>query len=178
LSTTIENNAEIPLLRIKFKIYPPQVSVNCHRHIVLSAKSFSTCAKDIASDPIVYRFLRDSWNAQLEAYHLLHLYEVPLSTRITALIQRAIRDMETSPFRYQFKPDTRPYFSHETLKLQLLEFVNRGVPCPNDGQVQLRCVAHREDQTIQNLATDRYRFAIPTVAIEGTYFVIHASELP
>ena len=36
---------------------------------------------------IFYRFLRESWNAQLESYHLLYTYELPFSTPVTTLIQ-------------------------------------------------------------------------------------------
>jgi hypothetical protein len=112
----------------------------------------------------------------LESYHLLYLYELPVGTRVTALIQRAVADMEASPFNYQFKLDTaRLYFSHETLQLQLLELVNRGL-VRNDGQIRLRRAAHREDQTISDLANDHNRFANPTLCIEGSRLVVNASE--
>jgi hypothetical protein len=133
--------------------------------------------QETSSDPIAYRFLRDSWNAQLESYHLLYLYELPVDTRVTALIQRAVSDMEASPFNYRFKSDTpRPYLSHETLHLQLLELVNRGVVRSNDGQIRLRRAAHRENQTISDLANDRNRFANPTICIEGNRLVVNTSE--
>jgi hypothetical protein len=112
----------------------------------------------------------------LESYHLLYLYELPIDMRVTALIQRAVADMEASPFNYQFKPDTpRPYFSHETLQLQLLKLVNRGL-VRNDSQIRLRRAAHREDQTISDLAHDHNRFANPTLCIEGSRLVVNASE--
>ena len=113
----------------------------------------------------------------MESYHILYLYEVPVDTCVTALIQRAVSDMEASPFNYQFKSDIhRPYLSHETLHLQLLELVNRGMVHSNDGQIRLGHAAHRENQMVADLANDRNRFANPTICIEGNHLVVNTSE--
>ena len=76
---------------------------------------------------ILYRFLQESWNAQLELYHLL--YKLPLSTSVITLIQSVVSDMKASPFQYSF---TLPwphcaYSSHEAFNLLLLKFKNRGL---------------------------------------------------
>ena len=126
---------------------------------------------------IFYRFLRESWNAQLESYHLLYLYELPLLTPVTTLVQRVVSDMKASPFQYSFKlPWThQAYSSHEALDLLLLEFKNRGLP-RNDNQIQLRPTPHRQNQTLEDLHNDRTRFGISSVAIEGTYFVVNMGQ--
>ena len=85
--------------------------------------------------------------------------------------------MEASPFNYQFKSDIRrPYLSHETLHLQLLELVNRGMVRSNDGQIQLCHAAHQENQMVADLANDRNHFANPTICIEGNHLVVNTSE--
>jgi len=125
---------------------------------------------------VAYRFLRESFSAKLEEFRLVYLYEFPLSTSIANFIERVVEDMEQSSFHYQFTPRTAASFSHqEVLPLQLLEVVNRGVPRPSDGQIRLRCAAH-SNLTIGNLAANRVRFAVPTVAIEGNCFIIHLGE--
>lgn len=122
----------------------------------------------------VYRFLRDSFNAQLEAYHLLYCYELPLQTTVSDLIKRVAADMQSSAFEYEFSAmldDPESYLPHERLPLVLLKLVNRGVPRTQDGLIRLIGEAHG-DLTIEDLAADNLRFAAP-VAIEGTRLVIH-----
>ena len=61
------------------------------------------------------------------AFYLLHAYELPLSTSVTALIERMAQDMEQSPFHYEFMVTVRAAASFspvEMLPLQLLEVVN------------------------------------------------------
>lgn len=125
------------------------------------------------SELLVYRFLRDSFNAKLEEFSLLYIYELPCSTPVTVLIQCVAHDMQLSPFNYQFAADMYgSHLAHERLPLQLLEVVNRGVPRAQDGQVRLRRAIHGI-QTISELAGDRARHAVLPLAIEGNCFVIN-----
>lgn len=127
---------------------------------------------------VAYRFLRESFNAQLQAYCLLYTYEFSLLTSVATLMERVIQDMERSPFSYQFTlaPRGTVSFSHgEMLHLQLLEIVNRGVPRQTDGQIRLRRAVHAT-LTIGDLVANRMHYAVPTVAIEGNHFVVHLGE--
>lgn len=124
-----------------------------------------------------YRFVLDSFNAKLESFHLLYNYELPLSTSISSLINTVASHMQSSPFNYQFRSSSSTFLlSHETLPLQLLEIVNRGVPRATDGQIRLRRTAHRL-LTLGDLATNRMHFAVPDIAIEGNQFVVHFGTL-
>ena len=94
---------------------------------------------------VAYRFLRESFNAKLQAYCLLYTYEFSLSTLVTTLMERVIQDMEQSEFFYQFTLALRgmvTFLCREMLPLQLLEIVNRGVPQQTDGQIRLRRAVH------------------------------------
>ena len=64
----------------------------------------------------------------------------------------------------------------ETLPLQLLEIINRGVPRPSDGQIRLRRVAPNTTMNIVALTGNQLHYAIPSLAIEGNNFVIHLSK--
>jgi hypothetical protein len=129
---------------------------------------------------VVYRFLRESFNAKLEEYCLLHFYELPLSVSVADFIHRVVEDMERCPLHYQFTtPSARgavAFSPQEVLPLQLLEIVNRGVPRPSDGQIRLHRTAHT-NLTIGDLTANRVHFAVPTVAIEANYFIIHFGEI-
>lgn len=96
-----------------------------------------------------------------------------MTTLVVDLIGRVANDMRASPFGYQFAVDSRGSFMpHETLDLQLLELVNRGMR-PSGGTIRLRRAPHRINQTIQDLATDRYRFAAAGINIEGSHFALN-----
>ena len=117
--------------------------------------------------------MQDSFNAKLEAYHLLYLYEVSVTTQVGDLIGRVVNDMRASPFGYQFTIDARGSFMpHETLDLQLLELVNRGTRL-HGHTIRLRRAPPRINQTIQDLATDRYRFAAAGINIEGNHLALN-----
>lgn len=163
-----------PLLRVKVKVYPPPVrNFSTHQMLIKYANSGLSQEMPHQSELLVYRFLRDSFNAKLEEFNLLYTYELPCSTSVTTLIQRVSSDMQSSSFNYQFTADTYgSHLAHERLPLQLLEFINRGVPRQQDGQVRLRRAIHGV-QTIVDLAGDRARHAVLPVAIEGNCFVIH-----
>ena len=126
----------------------------------------------------MYTLFRDSFNNKLESHGLIHRYEFPVSTPVTLLLERAASDMQTSPFGYQFAPNNSRgsfFLSHEVLPLQLLSFVNRGVPRPGDQQIRLRRAAHG-DQTIESLLSNRMLYAIPAFAIEGNHFVVNVGK--
>ena len=81
--------------------------------------------------------------------------------------------MRASPFGYQFTIDARGSFMpHETLDLQLLELVNRGTRL-HGRTIRLRRAPPRINQTIQDLATDRYRFAAAGINIEGNHLALN-----
>ena len=96
-----------------------------------------------------------------------------MTTLVVDLIGRVANDMRASPFGYQFAIDTHGSFMpHKTLDLQLLELVNRGMR-PSGSTIRLRCAPHHINQTIQDLATDRYRLAAPGVNIEGNHLALN-----
>jgi hypothetical protein len=121
----------------------------------------------------VYQFEQDTFNARLEEFNLLFHYEVPISMPITSLIDRITGDMQSSPFCYQFAPESRTFLlAHEALPLQLLQLVNRGVPRGKNANIHLRQAVHG-NKTVQHLAGDRLRFCVPSITIEGNYFTIY-----
>jgi len=61
---------------------------------------------------------------------------------------------------------------HETLSLQLLELVNRGSHL-NGGPIRLRRAPPRANQTIQDLAMDRMRFAYVNINMEGNHLALN-----
>jgi len=67
------------------------------------------------SDLILYTFLRDSFNAKLDEYHLLYLYDLPLTTLVTDLIHQVVNNLQQSSFAYQFSGNTRGSFCHMKL---------------------------------------------------------------
>lgn len=66
-----------------------------------------------------------------------------------------------------------PYLEHEALPLQLLEIMNSGHARPADGQVRLRVAAPPPQLTIGDIAANKTKYAVPSIAIEGTRLVIH-----
>jgi hypothetical protein len=120
----------------------------------------------------VYQFEQDTFNAKLEEYHLLYLYELPISMEIGTLIEHVVNDMQSSPFNYTFSPKPRTLLMHEALPFQLLQLVNRGIHRSSDGQIHLRRAVHRT-LTLQHLACDKMRYYNSSVSIEGNRFVIH-----
>lgn len=95
---------------------------------------------------------------------------------VVSLIEQVASEMEASDSHYQFAstPRSVSFLRTETLPLQLLEFVNRGIPRPNDLHVRLRRAALPTDTTIGDLLADRIRFAVTKLAIEGgNTFVIN-----
>lgn len=145
------------------------------KHASLTAMYIIFLQEDHSMEFFVYQFLRDSFNAKLEEYQLLHLYEIPLSTKIVDLLERVKADMEASAFNYQFShaPQGRSYLLHEALPLQLLAIANKGKPRPADGQVYIRAAPYHADLTVADLAGNKTKYAVPDIAIEGTRFVIH-----
>lgn len=122
----------------------------------------------------VYKYLRDSFNAKLEEYQLIYLYEVPFTTKIIDLIECVKTDMQSSTFNYRLSDEPRGhYLPHEVLPLQLLEIMNSGHPRSADDQIRLRAAAYSPDLTVVDLAGNKTKFAVPAIAIEGTRFVIH-----
>ena len=84
--------------------------------------------------------------------------------------------MQASPFAYHFAPNTREqavFMPYKVLPLQLLQLVIRGVQQQNDGSVWLRRTAIRPNQTIEELALDRFRFASPGLTIEENRLAIN-----
>lgn len=177
LSTSISNDIEIPTICVKVKIYLPTVLTNyC---CITLFTNYLLQQENNRENLIFYRFLRESWTAQLESYYLLYTYKLPLSTLVTTLIQHVVSDMKASPFSYSFKLPRlhgQTYSPHEVLDLLLLEFINRGVPCPNDNQIQLCCGPRWENQTLEDLHRDHAHFGIPSLVIEGTYLVINMGQ--
>jgi hypothetical protein len=126
-----------------------------------------------SEDLFVYSFILDSFNAQLERYHLLYTYELPVTMTVTALINRIVTDLASSPYNYQVTTaSSASLLLHESLPLQLLEFVNRGVRRRVDNQIRLRRAAHGSRLLI-DLAQDRAHYAISGPSIEGNHFVVH-----
>ena len=131
--------------------------------------------QELLSYQVAYRFLWESFNAKLEAYCLLHSYELPLEVSVSTLIEHVAQDMECSSFHYQFSlimRGTASFSPEEMLPLQLLEVVNRGVPCQTDGQIRLQCAAH-SNLMIGDLAANQMHYAVPSITIEGNQFIIH-----
>ena len=126
------------------------------------------------SDLVLYTFLRDSFNAKLDEYHLLYSYDLPLTTLVTDLIHQVVNDLQGSSFAYQFSGNTQGSFlPHETLPLQLLELVNRGTRRQGVDIVRLRRAPLRAGWTLQDLARDRTHFAAANISIEGNRLVLN-----
>lgn len=169
------------LLRVKVKVYPPTVRtffyLNVRNRVFNTYCLFVFLQEDNDIEFFAYQFLRDSFNAKLEEYQLLYLYELPLSMKIVDLIERVKTDMESSTFNYRFSNALRGrYLEHETLPLHLLAFMNKGKIRPADGQVRIRAAANHADLTVLDIAGNKTRYAVPEIAIEGTRLVIHLGQ--
>ena len=125
-----------------------------------------------------YRYLCDSFTAWLEKIDLYYTFNLPPSTPVVNLIEQVASQMEASDSDFSFAstPHDRSFLRNETLPLQLLEFGNRGIPRSSDMQIRLRRAALPADTTINDLLTDRTRFAINRLAIEGSRFLINLSK--
>ena len=101
---------------------------------------------------------------------LYYTFNLPPSTPVVSLIEQVASRMENSNSTFSFAstPHDHSFLRNETLPLQLLEFANRGIPRPSDMQIRLRRVALPTDTTINDLLTDRTRFAVNRLAIEGS----------
>ena len=83
--------------------------------------------------------------------------------------------MTSSPSQYQFPPPRDSLFAvHETLPLQPLGLISRGLPWPN-GQVHLRPLTVRPGAPLSNLITDRAIFAAKS-CVEGNEWAIYLSN--
>ena len=76
MSMNINNRIEVPTIQIKVKVYPLTVCTFFCIGILLNHSWQEASTGGL----VFYRFLQESWNAQLELYHLLYLYKLPLST--------------------------------------------------------------------------------------------------
>lgn len=119
--------------------------------------------------------------AWFEKNDLFYTFDLPISTTLADLISQISTAMQNSDSNFSFAsaPSHLSFVSNEVLPLQVLEFGNRGLQRPQDQQIRLRRAAFNiPDPTISDLLTDRYRFAIPKLAIDGNNrFVLHFSEL-
>lgn len=71
--------------------------------------------------------------------------------------------------------DTGSLLAHENLPLILLQFVNRGLPRPSDGQIRLRQSPLRPDTTLGDIAGNRAQFAVSGLSFEmyeGQYHLV------
>ncbi|KAJ7731661.1 hypothetical protein B0H16DRAFT_1469036 [Mycena metata] len=85
------------------------------------------------------QFLYDSQLAFLEEHNLCFLYRLPEDTTVVSLIATVVAAMESSASKWKFSRGAalllhhlRP---HESLHLQLLGLVNKGIGRPSDGTV-------------------------------------------
>ena len=127
---------------------------------------------------ILYRFRRSSFLDFLRANHLSCDYTLPIETTVTQLAVRVLADMAASERHYQLThPARSSSHQHEDLGLELLALRNRGQPRP-DGHVLLNQYPLSAASTIENLASQRLLFAVPTLCIDNNRFVIRFSKLP
>lgn len=109
----------------------------------------------------------------LQELDLLYQYELPLSSTVTALIDRVTLGMQNSHSHYQFATTPRRAPSGH---LTLLALMNRGVARRSDTQIRLTPIALEDEATLHFLATDRHRFAHEKCIDRGNQFVIHFGQ--
>ncbi|KAL1700638.1 hypothetical protein EV121DRAFT_295013 [Schizophyllum commune] len=126
----------------------------------------------VSEEYYLYRHLASSFDAELEAHHLLFRYQLPHSISIFDLLERVWGDMGASPFSYNApqpaegaRNHLRP---HEMLPLILCRFINRGVPRTLDQQIRIEPAPLRAQMTLGDLMRDRRQY-VPNPA-----FLTHA----
>ncbi|KAJ7160827.1 hypothetical protein C8R46DRAFT_1223166 [Mycena filopes] len=132
---------------------------------------------DVPNTPLHFiQYLYTSHLAWLETHDLRFLYRLPETTTIVALIATVVAAMESSPTRWKFNRGQsslayhlRP---HESLPLQLLGLVNKGIPRSHNGPIFLRRQPPSLDHTLRTLLDDRSIFAKPKVTIRGSRMIV------
>lgn len=119
---------------------------------------------------ILFHLAGEEFSHALKEAHLLHQYELPLSSTILSLITTVAADMVNSPAGYSFTTTPR----RTAQPLSLLALMNRG-NARRDGRIRLLPHPVTQDLTIQDLATDRFRFSHEK-CIDNNKFVIHLGE--
>ena len=109
----------------------------------------------------------------LQELDLLYQYELPLSSTVTALIDRVTLAMQNSHSQYRFATTPRRAPSEH---LTLLALLNRGVARRSDTQIRLTPVALEDDATLHFLASDRHRFAHEKCVDKSNRFIIHFGQ--
>lgn len=127
----------------------------------------------------MYTFFRDAVTAFLSEYCLIYTYDLPLSTPVYGLLEQTAQAMKDSPLKYVFDNQntstrTRYLGAHETVPLQLLGLVARGIP-RRAGEVGLQPVPISAQFTLQDLALDRNKYASP-LCIEDSRLTVHCSK--
>ncbi|KAH8096921.1 hypothetical protein DFH11DRAFT_1526941, partial [Phellopilus nigrolimitatus] len=123
----------------------------------------------------VFVFLRESFEAALQRYHLIFHFDLALDMKVADLLQLVVSRMRESPSQYQLGNARHAMLlSHETIGLRLLSLVNKGKPRRGDKQIRLRVMAITQELTVRDLAGDKTKYAAP-VCIEGNRFIIHAA---
>ena len=109
----------------------------------------------------------------LQELDLLYQYELPLSSTVTALIDRVTLAMQNSRSQYRFATTPRRAPSKH---LTLLALLNRGVARRSDTQIRLTPIALEDDATLHFLATDRHCFAHEKCIDKNNQFIIHFGQ--
>jgi hypothetical protein len=124
-------------------------------------------------DRILFYLAGRAFSEMLQELDLLYQYELPLSSTVTALINRVTLAMQNSPSRYQFATAPRRAPSEH---LTLLALLNRGVARRSDTQIRLTPTALEDNATLHFLATDRHRFAHEKCIDKSNQFIIHLGQ--
>jgi hypothetical protein len=110
-----------------------------------------------------------AFSHMLDEAKLLYNFDLPLSSTAISLVNTVASAMENSSLQYQFA--ATPRIAHAP-HLCLLALINKGNP-RRDGQVRLLPYATDDTLTINDLATDRNRFAHEKCIDKGSQFIIH-----
>ncbi|KAJ7149389.1 hypothetical protein C8R43DRAFT_887958 [Mycena crocata] len=110
----------------------------------------------------IVQFFWDSYVAWLEKHCLRFMYRLPEYTTVVALIAKIVGDMETSGTKWRFARSSpsliRHLRPHESLALQLLGLVNKGIP-RSDGVIFMRRQPADRSLTLAGLLADPKLFS-------------------
>jgi hypothetical protein len=160
-----------PVVRLTVKVYPPLVGfLICY----WSCTVLTTRLQDHGHKHILFRFLKESFDAWLERHDLVYRWDVPTSTLVRSLLLQVKDEMESSPSSYRFAP-VRRLSSQEGLPLEALGVLSRGQPAGSANQVYLRPHPLDRRATVAQLVADRHRFT-PQACIDGDRVILHLGK--
>ncbi|KAF7367181.1 hypothetical protein MSAN_00978000 [Mycena sanguinolenta] len=125
--------------------------------------------------------LADSFEMYLRDRDLFFSYSLPADTKVIDVATKVAGDMTASPTKWSFaelSPALRQHLRrHETLHLQILGLVNRGVPRPRDGCIGLRPHATDSSLTLFDLLNKRNTtiFSKPDTCIRKSRLILRFS---